>query len=198
MASCERLLQLADLGKITSADGIPGDIVECGVFNGGSAAAIVIGSGMDSQRKAYLFDSFEGMPEPGGLDGKEAEEWTGRCVGSPDRVREIFRTIGFPEANLNIRKGWFDETFSVDPLPKNIAILHIDADWYQSVLTSLESFYDSVSEGGIIILDDFGHWEGCREAFYDFCTQKGIKPLLERTGDTQAYWRKGTVHNRNS
>ena len=52
-------------------------------------------------------------------------------------------------------------------------------------------------EGGIIVLDDFGFWEGAREGFYDFCEKQGIKPLLERTGPWQAFWRKGYQHNRN-
>jgi O-methyltransferase len=68
--------------------------------------------------------------------------------------------------------------------------LHIDADWYDSVFYSLETFYQRVSDGGFIVLDDFGHWEGAREAFYDFCMEHSIKPLIERTGYTQAFWRK--------
>ena len=78
----------------------------------------------------------------------------------------------------------------------SIAFLHIDADWYDSVQLALETFYDRVSTGGVIILDDFGHWEGCREAFYDFAADRGIKPLLERFGHTQAYWIKDRTHNR--
>jgi O-methyltransferase len=63
-------------------------------------------------------------------------------------------------------------------------------------MLSLNTFYDLVPDGGIIILDDFGHWEGCREAFYDFIAQRKLKPLLERFGHTQAFWIKERIHNR--
>jgi O-methyltransferase len=60
----------------------------------------------------------------------------------------------------------------------------------------LDNFYKLIPEGGCIVLDDFGYWEGCREAFYDFCLKNNEKPLLERVGTTQAYWIKGRMNNR--
>jgi len=173
---------------------IPGDVVECGVCNGGSAAALACAL-HDGKRALWLYDSFEGLPAPAVVDGAFASQYAGSLVGSEDKVREALRIARFPEDRCTIRRGWFEETLC-EPLPKEIALLHIDADWYKSVLFALDTLYDLVSEGGVIILDDFGHWEGCREAFYDFVVQRRVKPLLERFGHSQVFWVKGRSHNR--
>lgn len=173
---------------------IPGDFVECGVCNGGSAAAIACAL-RDTERKVWLYDSFMGMPATKEVDGQVAATYVGACVGAEEKVRQAMQISRFSEENYKIQKGWFEETFKT-PLPQTVSLLHIDADWYDSVTLSLNTFYDLVPDGGVIILDDFGHWEGCREAFYDFIAQRGLKPLLERFGHTQAFWLKGREHNR--
>lgn len=173
---------------------IPGDVVECGVCNGGSAAAISLALGKTS-RKIWLYDSFMGLPETTETDGEFATTYVGACVGTPEKVKDAMAIAGVCEQDYIIQEGWFKDTFQ-KPLPKSISLLHIDADWYDSVMLSLNTFYELVSEGGTIILDDFAHWEGCREAFYDFAARRNIKPLLERFGYTQAFWVKGRTHNR--
>ncbi|WP_395736465.1 TylF/MycF/NovP-related O-methyltransferase [Prosthecobacter sp.] len=174
--------------------GIPGDIVECGVCNGGTAALFGSVVGLES-RKLWLYDSFEGMPETTEADGTEAAEWVGKCVGSEETVKKILADCNVPKESTVIRKGWFEDTFK-QPLPEKVALLHVDADWHSSVTLCLDTFFDRVVPGGYIILDDFGYWEGCREAFYDFCARRGIKPLLERAGIYQAHWIKGEMHHR--
>lgn len=173
---------------------VPGDFVECGVYNGGSASAIAMAL-RHTGKKAWLYDSFAGMPKTTKKDGPLASQYAGLYIGSEEKVREAFNIISFPEDKLIIRKGWFKDTLR-DPLPKEVSILHIDCDWYDSVMLTLGTFYDLVAEGGVILLDDFGHWEGCREAFYDFVRKRNISPLLERFGYTQAFWIKGRKHNR--
>ena len=135
------------------------------------------------------------MPLTTEEDGSAAASYIGACVGAEDQVKEAVRIVGFPQDNIIIRKGWFQDTF-LSPLPKTIALLHLDCDWYESVLLSLRTFYDLVSPGGIILLDDFGHWEGCREAFYDYAQERKLKPLLERFSYAQAFWVKERTHNR--
>lgn len=195
MGSFLTLENLNDLALDVVKRGIQGDFVECGVFNGGSAAAAACAI-RSSDRKFWLYDSFEGMPETSAEDGPEAPDFVGKCVGDEADVHAAMRLARFPVDKYVIRKGWFQDTFATGPAPDTIAFLHIDADWYDSVQLALETFYDRVSDGGVIILDDFGHWEGCREAFYDFAAEREIKPLLERFGHTQAYWIKGRTHNR--
>src|SRR5438552_1675474 len=89
---------------------IPGDLVECGVCNGGSAAALSLAS-RNSQRRLWLYDSFEGLPPPGSLDGPDAAAWTAKCVGSVEKVGEALHITGWPQERCVIRKGWFSETF---------------------------------------------------------------------------------------
>lgn len=190
-----RLENLQALATGLIARGIPGDFVECGTYNGGSAAAVSSvfrGSG----RRSWLFDSFEGLPQTTERDGADAVEFIGKCVSSEQDVLAAMKSANVPEEQYIIRKGWFEDTFRTGPMPEQIALLHIDADWYESVLLALDTFYDRMPEGGVVVLDDFGWWEGTREAFYDFVAKRDIKPLLERVGDTQGYWIKGKLNNR--
>jgi O-methyltransferase len=174
---------------------IKGDIVECGVFNGGSAAVMGFSIAGYPDHRLWLYDTFEGMPPPAKRDNPLAEDYTGKLQGSLASVKEILTRVRLHESRCRFQKGLFKETFK-GPLPERVALLHIDADWYDSVRDALETFYPRMPDGGIVVLDDFGHWEGAREAFYDFCMTNGIKPLLERIGYTQCFWRKGKKSNR--
>jgi O-methyltransferase len=188
-----KLLSLQQLAIFIEERGIEGDFVECGTYKGGAAA--LVASNLNNSRQVWLYDSFEGMPETTVEDGSDAVKWVGDCVASVADVEEILAKLKIKSHRVTIRKGWFIDTFK-QPTSEKIAFLHIDADWYGSVKIALETFYDKVVEGGVIVLDDFGHWEGCREAFYDFCAEKKIRPLLERFENDQAYWFKGRSNNR--
>jgi O-methyltransferase len=195
MVDDQALLNLKALAASVLERMIPGSFVECGVYNGGSAA-IVASLIAHDDRCLWLFDSFSGMPATTPVDGLDARAYIGQCVGSEDRVLEALALANFPREKLVMCKGWFVDTFQGE-LPEQVSFLHIDADWYENIKLCLETFYDRVPNGGVIVLDDFAYWEGCREAFYDFCFSRGIKPLLERCGLQQAYWIKSKSHNRN-
>ena len=190
----ERLLSLWNLLQDANVRGIPGDVVECGSYKGGSSA--VLRAAMGPHRKLWIYDSFEGMPATDETDGEEAKAWVGKCSAAVEEVLEILQATGSLPQDYVVRKGWFHETFKLD-LPGKIALLHCDADWYRSVTLVLNTFYPLLSDGGCVILDDFGYWEGCRLAFYDFCEKHRIRPLIERVGNSQAYWIKGKAHRRN-
>lgn len=193
LCDSERIKSLINLSADVNSKGIEGDFVECGTYKGGTAA--VLSKYMGAGRRLYLYDSFEGLPETSEKDGAEAAKWVGRCVGSVEDVKEVMKLVQTKEDQYVIRKGWFEQTFR-EALPNKVALLHCDADWYSSVMIVLDTFYPLIPEGGCIVLDDFGYWEGCREAFYDFCEKRGEKPLLERVGRSQAYWIKAQKHNR--
>ncbi len=190
----ERLLSLWTLVKDINHRQVIGDIVECGAYKGGSSA--VLRAAMGPHRRLWIYDSFRGMPETSQGDGPEAKKWVGECVGSVGNVMEILRATGASDEEFIIHEGWFENSFK-QTLPKTVALLHCDADWYQSVMITLQAFYPLMPKGACIILDDFGYWEGCRSAYYDFCLKSGERPLLERIGKFQAYWIKGKEHNRN-
>lgn len=189
-----RLKSLIKSCKYLNSYNVQGDFVECGTCRGGSAA--VLSKYLNQTRHLWLYDSFEGMPETTIKDGETAREWIGKCVGSIEDVEDVMKLVSSSKEQYTIKKGWFEQTF-YEKLPEQVALLHCDADWYNSVTSVLETFYKLIPEGGCIILDDFGYWEGCREAFYDFCFKYNEKPLLERVEQDQAYWIKGKSNNRN-
>jgi O-methyltransferase len=188
LVSREKLAALCRLIATLDRDRVPGAIVECGVFKGGAAA--VMSSEAGGRRDLYLFDSFEGLPPPGAEDGALARQQfqPGWCASTVDDVRRAFTVAGASSAGLHIVKGWFAETFPRTELPP-IALLHIDADWYDSVRLCLETWYDRIMPGGYVVLDDYGRWEGCTRAADEFLREHRLPPL-ERTGSAGHYLRK--------
>ncbi|MGH3718015.1 MAG: TylF/MycF/NovP-related O-methyltransferase [Pseudonocardiaceae bacterium] len=174
---------------------VPGDVVECGVYNGGSVATVARAL-HDGRRTFWLYDSFHGLPPAGDRDGSFARTLPpGGCLGTESTARQTLGRAGVPADRIEVRAGWFHDTFAA-PLPSAVCYLHIDADWYDSVLLSLRTFYPLVSPGGVIVLDDFGWWEGARRAFYDFVAEYQIHPLVDRAGPGQLLWIKGATHHR--
>jgi O-methyltransferase len=193
LCSRPRLENLARLCNQLNTQNVPGDFVECGTYKGGSSA--ILSGFLQPERHLWLYDSFQGLPSTSAKDGEDAVEWIGKCAAEVADVQKVLGDVSAPMERCHIQPGWFQDTFQ-QTLPKQVALLHCDADWYDSVLLVLNTFYDCIPQGGCIILDDFGFWEGCREAFYDFCQQRDERPLLERLGSTQAYWIKGKMNNR--
>ena len=168
--------------------GVPGDYVETGVHVGDSAAAVARQLSMypGKLRTMYLYDSWQGMPDAiEELDGAKAvrlgeDRWGKEASAEAVRARmrafsqEVRQCVNyrydkhailvtfFRSSQPVIHEGWFNETFSHSPQPDTIALLYIDCDWYDSVLDSLNQFYDRVPVGGVIALDDYGFWEGAR------------------------------------
>lgn len=194
---------------------LAGDYLETGVHNG--ASAIAVGRAMaclnltsNASRRLWLYDSWEGFPKTTieddgtwaatGVAGRAAgKNWGAPGGPNPSYVSNVLKglhNVGVEDGSVVIRKGWFSQTFQ-QPRPEEIAFLHIDSDLYQSVKDTLEAFYPLVVEGGIVLFDDFGHFEGCRRAFYEYLVEKRHEyPLLERHGHSQAFFIKGKEHNR--
>lgn len=186
--SREKLSRLCDLARRIEQDRIPGAIVECGVYKGGGAAVMV--SSASADREVYLFDSFEGLPPPGSQDGdmarsKYTEGW---CAGSEEQVRALFTELGVLGPRVHFVKGWFQDTFPVTRVGP-IALLHVDADWYDSVRLCLERFWDDLAPGGFVVFDDYGRWKGCTRAVDEFLAARRLGPLA-RTGQAGHYLRK--------
>jgi O-methyltransferase len=187
MISARRGRMLHDLARRVEREGVPGALVDCGVWNGGST--ILLHHGAPS-RDVWAFDSFEGLPEPGALDGPESAGWQGECLGSEEKLRAGFARFGDP-ARLNVVKGWFQDTFGdAAANVSEVAILHVDGDWYESVLLTLRTFYQRISPGGWIVLDDYGHWIGARRATDDFRREVGDDTPMVRVDYAGRCWRK--------
>lgn len=185
-----RLVALYKMSEEINRSSVPGDIVECGVYNGGSAALMAsFCKNSPLSRDIWLFDSFEGLPRPTDKDGDEAPAYEGWCYGDLSKVRKIFQKLGIPESRVHIVKGWFQDTFPSVQI-RDIALLHIDADWYESVKLCLEKFYDNVQPGGYIVLDDYGDWEGCRIATDEFLKRQALDAKLIQVDYTGYYFQK--------
>ncbi len=126
----ERMKSLASLARRISDSGPPGDFVECGSYKGGTAA--LLATFLTHSRHLWIYDSFEGMPPTTAEDGTEARKYVGAGACSPDDVRAVMRLAGVNEKSFTIRKGWFNQTFE-EPRARQVAFLHCDCDWYQSV-----------------------------------------------------------------
>jgi Macrocin-O-methyltransferase (TylF) len=176
-----RLRNLYEAVRQVVAAGILGDIVECGTARGGSGAMMGLTlQSLGADRKLWLFDTFEGLPEPSGDDPDRelAELYTGGFRGGYDEVQSLFERLQI-SSNTEMVKGLFQDTLTTADI-ESIAVLHLDGDWYDSVLVCLEHFYDRVSPGGVIQIDDYGHWEGARKAVDEFLARRSIHVELKR------------------
>ncbi len=179
MCGHARLRGLYEAVKEVVARGILGDIVECGAARGGSAALMALTlRRLGARRQLWVFDTFEGMPAPSAADPdyEIAQRFVGTCCGPLEDVTDLFRRWQIL-ADAKLVKGLFQTTLPVAEV-KNIALLHLDCDWYESLMCCLEQFYDRLSGGGVIQIDDYGHWAGARKAVDEFLQRRQIKARL--------------------
>jgi O-methyltransferase len=161
---------------------IPGCVVECGVWRGGMIAGLA--EILGPTRHYYLFDSFDGMPQAKDIDGPAALAWqAAQCdKRSPSYLDNARADIDFVEAAMKntrcphyeINKGWFHETLPSFSPVENIAVLHIDGDWFDSIATCLEHLYRHMAPGGIIIVDDYYLFDGCSRAVHSFLSRNNL------------------------
>jgi O-methyltransferase len=190
MVGVKRLRNLDRLARAVDELTLAGDVVECGTCNGGSAAILArVACQSRLNRHVWLLDSFAGMPPAGDKDSPLAAAYTGLCCGSVERVREVLRLVKVPEAKVTVVKGWFEDTLHTLDVPR-IALLHIDADWHDSVLLCLEHLYDRVAPGGFVIFDDYGYWEGCRLAWAEFKARRGLNMEVTDVDGVGAFFQK--------
>jgi O-methyltransferase len=187
MVGPERIRNLTRLAQRIEDEGIPGDVVECGVYKGGTAA-ILARRATHSRlpRTVWLFDYFKGMPAATEVDGPGAASWVGSLKSSPRRVERLLRKTGADLSRVRIVPGIFQETFPRAQI-QQIALLNIDADWYESVKLCLETFFNAVVAGGFVSLDDYGTWPGCRRAVDEFFQARQLTVTLHRVDET-AHW----------
>lgn len=187
--------------------GISGDMVELGVARGGCAAlmaGVMFDKGVRGQlqRRLWLFDSYEGLPDPTDADfNPELGNGTGdhvrplpkgSCLGQLDEVKYLmFNKNDFPRDKIEFVKGWFDDTVPVTKKEiQQIAVLRIDGDWYNSTKCCLENLYDKVSAGGYVVVDDYQSCYGCRRAVDEFIQKKELRPHIKFDGRGGCYFQK--------
>ncbi|MGI9239591.1 MAG: TylF/MycF/NovP-related O-methyltransferase [Verrucomicrobiales bacterium] len=185
LAKQENLIRLGGLVEMNQVEGA---IVECGVLDGGCSALMAFATAA-SGRPVHMFDSWEGLPETTGPDGEQASKWTGECVGSPARVMAVMNELKIDGTRLHFHRGWFHETFPTVDIP-SVAMLHIDCDFYEPTLLCLETWYELLSPGGYIQIDDYDCFQGSRRATNEFISRHPelLLHLYEGEVGGQAYY----------
>jgi O-methyltransferase len=196
MTSIERLYAMYKATEYVSRAGIPGSIVESGVWRGGSMmmAALTLLALSDTSRELYLFDTFEGLPSPNpaiDLDlwgNSQYNEWTRHrrtdtssdwACASLEEVQYNLASTGYPRGKFKFVKGLVQRTLR-DHCPERISILRLDTDWHDSTVHELAVLYPRISKNGVLILDDYGHLLGQRKAVDDFFEGINPPPLFNR------------------
>jgi O-methyltransferase len=196
MTSTSRLFSLCEAVKYIVNNQIPGDIVECGVWRGGSMMAIAetLHSLHDISRDLYLFDTFEGMTEPteqdisstSGISAKKLlskirkdDSRTIWCYASLNAVKDNMSSTDYPASQIHFIKGRVEDTIP-EKAPEKISLLRLDTDWYESTRHEMHHLFPRISKGGVIILDDYGWWEGSRQAVDEYIKENNIRIFLNR------------------
>jgi O-methyltransferase len=193
MTSSERIHALIHAVRYISTNAIAGSIVECGVWKGGSMAAVArtLLQMHDVQRDLYLFDTFEGMSEPTSKDvdylGVDAarlfRETPDGCSAPLETAQKVLDETGYPKERVHFVVGKVENTLPVSA-PGSICLLRLDTDWYESTKHELVHLFPRLSDKGVIIIDDYGHWKGCRQACDEYFSQNRISILLNRIDNT--------------
>jgi len=194
MTSVERQVALLDAVDHAVANDVPGAFVECGVWRGGSVLAMIrrlqhLGA---PPRHIHLFDTFEGMTAPTDADVSDfhppASETWARSSGRPwptlfgeqafgeDQVRSLLAGTGYPASHLHVVVGDVSATLR-EAAPDEVAVLRLDTDWYESTRDELDVLYPKLAVGGVLIVDDYGHWRGSRQAIDEYFARVP-RPLL--------------------
>ena len=193
MTSVERMYSLYKAIEYIHQYQIPGDIVECGNWRGGSVmlSAMTLQKLNDTNKKIYLYDTFEGMSAPTSADITHYNETAKENLRKIKRyltvslegVKANVYSTAYPKENFIFIKGKVEETIP-GILPAQIALLRLDTDWYESTYHELKYLFPLISKGGILLVDDYGFWQGARKAVDQYIRENNIQILLTRIDPT--------------
>lgn len=189
MTSKERMYALYNAVCYLDANSINGDLVECGVWKGGSVmlCALILQLLGDTSRRIFLYDTFSGMSEPTHRDvdlaGNRAADLLARArrsdhiwaYSSRSEVETNLATTGMANDRFVLIEGKVEDTIPATA-PDRIALLRLDTDWYESTLHELTHLFPLLTENGVLIIDDYGHHKGAKEATDTYFADNG--PML--------------------
>jgi hypothetical protein len=192
--SLDRLDNIQHCVETALRDGVPGDLIETGVWRGGACIfmrAILAASG-DATRRVWLADSFAGLPPPDADNfpadaGDRHHEWSEFAVSRAE-VEENFRRYGLLDDRVRFLEGWFKDTLPGAPIDR-LAVMRLDGDMYESTMQALESLYDRLSPGGFVIVDDY-YLPACAKAIHDFRDARGIADEIANIDNRGCFWRR--------
>jgi O-methyltransferase len=197
----ETMIGLKRLGNLEHCivgvlgDGVPGDLVETGVWRGGASIfmrGVLMAYGV-KDRTVWAADSFEGLPRPDAgrypADRGSLLHAESYLAVSLEQVKINFRRYGLLDDQVRFLKGWFRDTLPKAPVDQ-IAVLRLDGDLYESTLDALKHLYPKVSSGGYVIVDDYYSNETCRLAVTDYRELNGIEEPMVDIDQDAVYWQQ--------
>ncbi len=175
------------------ADDVPGDLIETGVWRGGATIFMrgVLKVYGVTDRTVWVADSFEGLPAPDIKAYPLDQRWvssTGMIAVDIDTVRRNFERYGLLDEQVQFLKGWFRDTLPTMPV-KELAVLRLDGDLYESTWDALNHLYPRLSSGGFLIIDDYVY-DSCRQAVHDYRRSHGIEATIVEIDGHSVFWRK--------
>ena len=195
--SIERMHALKEAVKYVIANNIAGDLVECGVWKGGSCMLIArtLLEYDQNDRLLWLYDTFEGMTLPTnedieketGIKGgdllenieKNTDKYNMWAYAPEDIVRKNMESTKYPSDKIKYIRGKVEDTLN-ETKPESIALLRLDTDWYESTKAEMDALYPLIAKGGVLIIDDYGHFQGARKAIDEYFDSVKEQPLMHR------------------
>jgi O-methyltransferase len=174
--------------------GIPGDLIETGVWRGGATIfmrAILKARGV-TDRNVWVADSFQGLPKPDVMYPADDDDphWENDLLAvGIEEVKANFRKYRLLDQQVRFLPGWFKDTLPSAPID-SLALLRLDGDMYESTIVSLEALYPRLSPGGYAIIDDYQAVSGCHQAVTDFRTKYGIEDTMHMIDWAATFWQK--------
>jgi O-methyltransferase len=195
MVGHQRLDNVEVAVRLAIEENIPGDLIECGVWRGGTVIFIkgILEAYEAQERILWVADSFQGLPPPTHPRDLEANvDWSKKRAPSlaidADTVREAFERHGLLDDRVRFLEGWFADTLPEAPIER-LAVLRVDGDMYSSTTEVLEALYDKVSPGGFVLIDDY-FVPNCKQAVDDFIANRRLEVDVHQVDWTGIWWRK--------
>jgi O-methyltransferase len=195
MIGLKRLQNLHKCVEDVIYRGVPGDLIETGVWRGGATIFMraVLKAHAVTDRRVWVADSFDGLPPPDPasypLDQGDTLFTERQLAVSLEQVQSNFRRYGLLDDQVRFLKGWFRDTLPTAPIER-LAVLRLDGDLYESTIQALESLYDKLSPGGYVIVDDYGCIAACRQAVHDFREARRIDDPIRPIDWSGVFWQR--------
>ena len=195
MIGLRRLDNIEHCVRTVVAEGVPGDLIETGVWRGGALIFMlgVLSALGDTERVVWGADSFRGLPPPDAVtypaDAGD-DHWTyDELAVSADDVKANVARYGLDLGRLRLLEGWFSQTLGQAPIDR-LAVLRLDGDMYGSTWEAINPLYPKLSPGGFVIVDDYRVVRGCQLAIDDYRAAHGIDDEIMEIDGSADYWRR--------
>lgn len=197
MIGLKRMQNVRDLVESVIGNGVPGDLIETGVWRGGACIFMrgILKTYGVTDRVVWLADSFEGLPKPDEArfpaDKGDSFHTYKELAITLDEVKDNFTRYGLLDEQVRFLPGWFKDTLPAAPIER-LAVLRLDGDMYESTIEALTPLYPKLSPGGFVIVDDYHVVPGCKQAIEDYRSEHNIHDELREIDGVGVYWQRSS------